>query len=392
MKRFIALVLIYLHLVTPLCAGAATITRYVDADAAAGGDGITNALTGANCAYVSWNSWEAAQQQDLTDNGGDIAECILESSHANHTADTTAVDISGWTTGPASYIDAKTSAAARHAGVWNTAKYRLSVTAAASSLTISEDYVRLDGLQIYNDHSAATSIGISIPNYTITATNNDIQIKNSIATVLNTGASRNAHAVYLADADAKATLINNIFISKAGDGNTFGVRTTSGQGATVILNNTVYIGRGSAGNSYGFNFGSASAAGTMRNNLIYATNLLTSSAIVNHIDDSNYNAYNGTDADMTGANDQQSRTFTFLDSDISDGTLDLHLASNDTGAMNLGVDLSATFTTDIDGTTRPTGAGTWDIGADEYVVAATGQPSRKRMGGIPWGTTGVHIW
>jgi hypothetical protein len=51
-----------------------------------------------------------------------------------------------------------------------------------------------------------------------------------------------------------------------------------------------------------------------------------------------------------------------------------HLASNDTGAINAGTDLSAdgtfAFDDDIDGETRDD----WDIGCDEYVAAATAKP------------------
>ena len=45
--------------------------------------------------------------------------------------------------------------------------------------------------------------------------------------------------------------------------------------------------------------------------------------------------------------------------------VDLHLKST-ANALNVGTDLSTSFTTDIDFQTRPTGASTWDIGADEY--------------------------
>jgi hypothetical protein len=60
------------------------------------------------------------------------------------------------------------------------------------------------------------------------------------------------------------------------------------------------------------------------------------------------------------------------------GTKDFHLAPGDTDAINKGVDLSATFTTDIDGQTRPTGANTWDIGADEYVSAGPGSKNYSK--------------
>ncbi|KKK55533.1 hypothetical protein LCGC14_3073600, partial [marine sediment metagenome] len=74
--------------------------------------------------------------------------------------------------------------------------------------------------------------------------------------------------------------------------------------------------------------------------------------------------------DFLGANNQVNQTYTF----INDAGNNLHLASNDVGAKDLGVDTSGegaplNFTTDIDAETR---SGTWDIGADEYIAAAGG--------------------
>ena len=43
--------------------------------------------------------------------------------------------------------------------------------------------------------------------------------------------------------------------------------------------------------------------------------------------------------------------------------------------LNNGLDLSSSFTNDIDDEIRPTGANTWDIGADEYVAAVNQAPS-----------------
>jgi hypothetical protein len=74
---------------------------------------------------------------------------------------------------------------------------------------------------------------------------------------------------------------------------------------------------------------------------------------------------------------------------VDDGLPDLHLASTDTDVIGHGVDLSAdssyAVTVDIDNSTRPTGAGTWDIGADQYFSADTylypdGIPSVSAVG------------
>jgi hypothetical protein len=65
------------------------------------------------------------------------------------------------------------------------------------------------------------------------------------------------------------------------------------------------------------------------------------------------------------------KTLTFTDTTA--GSEDFHLVASDTDAIGKGADLSGTFTTDIDGTTR---TGTWDIGADEYVATSTTNFSR----------------
>jgi hypothetical protein len=51
------------------------------------------------------------------------------------------------------------------------------------------------------------------------------------------------------------------------------------------------------------------------------------------------------------------------------GSEDLHLKQS-ADCIDVGDDLSGTFTGDIDGDTRPTGVNTWDIGADELTATA----------------------
>ena len=124
-----------------------TNTRYVDPNAAAGGDGTTNALSGANCAYKSLAIWEAARQGDLV--SGDIIEkviCSSDDAGSTHLADTTACTIDGWTTSATQYI--LVEAATSHGGQWNTSTYRRVVSMwGGPCLLTREAYTRFVGLQ-----------------------------------------------------------------------------------------------------------------------------------------------------------------------------------------------------------------------------------------------------
>lgn len=65
------------------------------------------------------------------------------------------------------------------------------------------------------------------------------------------------------------------------------------------------------------------------------------------------------------------------------GSEDLHLQASDTTWRGQGTDLSATFTTDIDGQTR---TGTWDIGADQYISTAVTALPRRALDGPFYGS------
>ena len=63
----------------------AVITRYVNT-ASAGGDGTTNAESGATAAYASLNAWEAAEATDLVTAGDShIVYCSTGSGPAPDT-------------------------------------------------------------------------------------------------------------------------------------------------------------------------------------------------------------------------------------------------------------------------------------------------------------------
>lgn len=129
----------------------ATITRFVNTASTAGGDGTTNATTGANRAYASLSEWEAAEQTDLVA-AGDVAEVICSG-----TVDTTSVIIAGWTTGASNFILIHATDD-KHSGVFNSNKYHLDIgTSASPHITINEDFVRVISLQFQRDSLAVSS-------------------------------------------------------------------------------------------------------------------------------------------------------------------------------------------------------------------------------------------
>ena len=79
--------------------------------------------------------------------------------------------------------------------------------------------------------------------------------------------------------------------------------------------------------------------------------------------DFNHNIYSALFGTTAGANDQSPPAdLEDLFVSIAAGNEDLHLEPTGHNALDTALDLSATFTTDIDGQTR---SGPWDIGADE---------------------------
>ena len=86
-----------------------------------------------------------------------------------------------------------------------------------------------------------------------------------------------------------------------------------------------------------------------------------------------------------GANSRTAQTFTFVDA----ANNNFHLASTDTGAKGFGVSDpgSGAFSDDVDGQTR---GATWDIGFDQYVP-----PSIEQEGfrwGVDDGSESAHTW
>ena len=79
----------------------ATVIRYVNTASTAGGDGTTNATTGANRAYASLAEWNTAEATDLV-TAGDLHEVRCSGEGGPDTS--TLTSWTGWTTGASNFI------------------------------------------------------------------------------------------------------------------------------------------------------------------------------------------------------------------------------------------------------------------------------------------------
>lgn len=223
----------------------------------------------------------------------------------------------GLSTTSTNNLTIKAYGSARTSGIWDTGRYLLSTN---DNFSGSTDYVVMDGWQL----AKAALVGNST----------SWTIKNCLIKTYTGGAT-----------NGTMTLINNIIFADTSVGVEF-------YGANLYAYNNTF---------YGFTtYGLWSEVGsiTAKNNICVGSpsagcfrGTFTAASTNNLSTDSSAPALNTYYRD---------KTITFVNS----AGLDFHLASTDTDAIDKGADLSGTFTTDIDGTTR---SGTWDIGADEFV-------------------------
>ena len=294
-------------------------------------------------------------------NTGDSAIATAKIDGAWTSPDTTGVTFAGWTTTSTNYINVYTTTAARHNGKWDTNKYRLEVNG-SWPLYIAANYVRIEGLQVAIIRSSGSDSGAI--EGSVNSSASDVRVSDSIVkgvlsgTVTNTRGIRNAYNV------TKMRIWNNIIYDFVlGSDNTISGITGFG-GAAFAYNNTIY-------NSYtGIRSLNSSGGWTAKNNIVQSS---TNGYSGSFATSSDYNISNIAGDAPNATFSTSSKTVSF----ISTSTSDFHLAPTDTSAKDAGVDLSAdanlSFTTDIDGQTRPSGSA-WDIGADEFVNTAPNAP------------------
>ena len=318
-------------------------------------------------------------------NNGNPAHAVAKIDGSWTGADTTAFDINGWTTGPNNYVKIYTTSTARHAGVWDSNKYRMEFDSAPENLGVFENYVRIDGLQIYSSYNNDSS-GI---NFDITTSNiGETYLSNSIVRGNNqTGYTNRGINFAAAGTGSKAYVWNNIIYDTGNDStNDAGIWQHYSQWDIYAYNNTIdnaYYGIHTHGD----------------NGMVAKNNIAQNCTDGFHIGWGSWgtgSGYNISDvvSDTTGnSTDRDGTQVAFID-ETNDN---FHLDDTEIYARGNGADLWSNadkvgFADDIDGDTRPTGG--WDIGADQAptkIYRSVGPSSTSAIDDNSSGTETVTI-
>jgi hypothetical protein len=340
------------------------ILRYVDTASTAGGDGTTNATTGANRAYATLDAalleWEGTT---LTD----VVEIICAASTG--VADTAVVaQGSTITTSSTNYVLIR--AATGHDALltgWSTGRYRLS-PANANALTLNGvNHCVVQGLQIEASPTGASNTRIAVSMGNVAGTAKFLTIDRCRIRVNAAGTGTGHIGVNYQNASGRLRVVNSVL--EAVGTNTANVSLASVRqdvaNTSVIYSTTFY------GANVGVSYNSATG-GTNLKVVNCLTNCTDGFSTSTFRTGSNYNASSAA-SDAPGANSRNSQTFTFENA----GAGDYRLASNDAGARTFGTDLSAdsdyAFNIDMAGTTRTV---PWDIGAHQVSFTPTSIPVR----------------
>lgn len=331
--------------------------RYVNTASSAGGDGTTNATSGANRAWA--NLAEAANAL------GASLSAPIDIYCEGSAADTSNVSQTVWdmTTTATNKLRIIGEQSPLHpnfntakSGKYDTSLYHITCTNRNGLYNNIPDHVEYHGIQVHVTVTDASSyVAFKTTNANQTATDIIGVISHCIAKATQTSGTVIGYNPRFPDTGGRGTskVINCLSIDCAtGFTNDFGLSGDVGE----FYNCTA------AGSTYSF---------VEDANMKVVNCLSTGASSIGFVgtfaSGSDYNAEDDGNG-APGAHSQSGVTFTFVNA-ASD---DFHLASGDTGAKGLGVSNpgSGAFSDDIDGGTR---SGSWDIGFDQQgVVKSSG--------------------
>lgn len=315
---------------------------------------VESTIMASGGAYTSLTAWEAGQNGDITATGRneEINRALVQDNFedANFAID-------GWDTDSTHKIEIIVAANNRHRGYWDTGRYRIQSADGSWAILNYENFVTIKGVQtrgdLYGIVAASTGSGAVV----------------TIDSCLCYGT-------------ATGSVSNQMFATNGNHAaaNTYWINSISIAYGTLANYSTGFLCNGGVCYAYSCTSGGGPYVGFRR-----LTGTFTAAKNCYSGGSSGFD-YNGTITQTTCASEDATATGTARDNiayttanftNVTAGSENLMLVSDGTDPLlNVGTDLSATFTTDIIGTTRPTGAGTWDIGAFEYIAAGAG--------GLPW--------
>jgi hypothetical protein len=342
-------------------------------------------------AYNTLSGWESDRQRDLTAATGDDSIEVAVCYKDGVLQEIDVVEIADWTTAADNYIRIWVPEGQRHTGTAGTGFVLKPNTTTPREwfliIWIEELYVRFEGIEIDgSDIENAQYIG-GIDTGNVDGAGEIRVDKCLIHDLTNpTQASSSAYIRGIGIANDRSSRITNNIIYNLESNTSASVSIAAAgiylydAGTHYVYNNTVYnVGNGNASYPFdGYVFGikdNGSGGATIINNYAGGT-YAAGSATVEDIDGGTQSYNISSDATATGTGSLTSKAPADQFVSITAGFENLHLKAG-ADCVNAGDDLTSTFSDDIDGDTRPTGASTWDVGADEStgdapVAALTG--------------------
>lgn len=299
--------------------------------------------------YTSLSAYEAGEQKDLVA-ADEIA--VAECHNLEDTYTDTNLSFSGWTTDATRFIHIRTPVTASHSGVFGTGSFRLKFVNTGGSnrlgLVLSE-FAQVSDI-LFSVQTDSTGQQAASQNTVVSTTQT---FERCIFRGLGGVGSGQERGPWQAGGDG---LYHNCVAYDLDQGFIQSHATGTIDTRNCVAQNIANNGFWSAG------------AGTFT-----ATNCIAQDC-TDGFTAGVTGDYNISDiaSDAPGGNSVQA-TLTFADKAGDD----FHLSPSDTSAIDAGDDLSAHFSDDIDGQTRPMGE-SWDIGVDEYGGAAITHHRWKR--------------
>ena len=336
-----------------------TTTRYVNTASSPGGDGTTNATSGANRAYASLNEAEAALPASLSDQWDILCSGTAE--------DTTKTSFAGTTTTATNFLRIAANTGHEATALWSTSKYRLRVASGFAAffapLEIGNQFMRVERLQVSSEPDVSSN-GRSVLRGT---TNGVYRVTGCLLRFISGGGTGHAGIKALSYDDGNSLAANNVI---------YATSLTDGTGLSWSSANFTYSGYAYNNTVYNWSTGMQRTGG----NAMVAKNNLVQSCTTCYGSTYAAASTNNISEDTSSPNAAfRSLAVTF----VNEAGFDFHLDSSDTAAKDAGANLSADATfpisTDIDGETR---SGTWDIGADEYVGGGVAAASYLMLLGV----------